>query len=183
MKPAELKGLIPDEVGQALYALALVVPAEQVIVEIGSYQGKSTCYLASGARDGCGAHVYAVDPWDTEGNVTGRFGFAEAPTRIAFERQVRAARLWSRVTPLQGFSTQVARRWDGPLVGLLFVDGDHSEQAVRADLEAWRPHLAPSAVVAFDDLDTPRNPGVRAAIESLGIPFTVEAERLAVHRG
>lgn len=40
MKPSELAGLIPDEVGEALSHLAAEVPADQAIVEIGSYKGR-----------------------------------------------------------------------------------------------------------------------------------------------
>lgn len=175
-----LSGLITDELGEALHELAGEVPPEQAIVEIGSFKGKSTCYLAAGAKAGEGAHVWAVDPWDTPGNVTGRFGFAEPSTREAFEAQVRAERLWTRVTPIQGFSVDIAVAWDGPEVGLLYIDGDHSEAAVRGDWEAWRPHLAAGATVAFDDLDTPKNPGVRRALEAIGLEWEVRAERLAV---
>lgn len=155
-------------VGDELERLAAVVPADQAIVEIGSYRGKSTAYLASGST---GARVFAVDPWDFAGNVTGRFGFAEPATRAAFEEQLRACRLWSKVTPVQGFSVDVAARWDGPKIGLLFVDGDHSEQAVRADVAAWLPHLAADAVVAFDDYGTPKNPGVAVVVDSLSWPM------------
>jgi hypothetical protein len=35
----------------------------------------------------------------------------------------------------------------------LFIDGDHRYEAVRADFAAWQPHLAPGAIVAFDDSD------------------------------
>lgn len=178
-----LAGLVTDELGEALYELAADVPADQAIVEIGSFKGKSTCYLAAGAKTGEGAQVWAVDPWDSAGNVTGRFGFADPTTRDAFEAQVRGAKLWSRVTPIQGFSTDVAAGWSGPPVGMLFIDGDHSAQAVRDDYETWRPHLAADAIVAFDDLDTPKNPGVRKALESLGLEWEVRADRLAVVRG
>lgn len=187
MKPSELAGLIPSEVGEVLSHLAADVPADRAIVEIGSYKGKSTCHLAAGAVAGEGAHVWAVDPWDTPGNVTGRFGFADPATREAFERQVEAAGFAERITPLQGFSIEVARGWDGPPVGLLYIDGDHSERAVREDFYAWRSHLASGAAVVFDDLDTPRNPGVRVVVDELVnaghlSDFHVRAERLAVGR-
>lgn len=185
MRPAELQGLIPNELGDVLSRLASQVPAGQAIVEIGSYKGKSTCYLAAGAAAGRAAGVWAVDPWDTAGNVTGRFGFAELATREAFEAQVEGAGFAGQITAVQGFSVDVAGAWDGPPIGLLYIDGDHSEQAVRADFNAWRRHLAPSATVAFDDLDTPRNPGVRVVVEELvaaGVlrDFQVKAGRLAI---
>lgn len=186
-RPEELEGLVTTEICEVLRALAAEVDPELAIVEIGSYKGQSTTALASGALAGHGAHVWAVDPWDTPGNVTGRFGFADPATREAFEQQVEAAGLTDRITPVQGFSVEVAKGWDGPPIGLLYIDGDHSERAVREDFYAWRSHLALDAAVVFDDLDTPRNPGVRVVVDELVnagylMDFHVRADRLAVGR-
>jgi predicted O-methyltransferase YrrM len=176
-------GLLNPGIGDALHDLATEVPANQAIVEIGSYKGKSTAYLAAGSKAGQGVPVYAVDPWDLPGNIAGKHGFTDPEVREAFEKQLRALRLWSRVTPIRAFSTDAAHAWDGPLVGLLFIDGDHDEESVRADLEAWVPHLAPSHVVAFDDYATRRNPGVRAVVDTLvGYRVKIVAEHLAVCR-
>lgn len=179
--PSDLAGLLNPGIGEALYDLARDVPADHAIVEIGSFRGKSTAFLAAGSRDGHGAHVHAVDPWDLDGNPYGKHGYSAPEVRTDFERQLRACRLWSRVTPHRGFSTDVARDWTKP-VGLLFIDGDHSEAAVRADFEAWSPHLAPGAVVAFDDYATPRNPGVKSVVDSLPGRLMVLAGHLAVIR-
>lgn len=177
-----LTGLVSPEVGRALAELAAEVPSDLAVVEVGSFKGKSTCYLAAGAKAGNGADVFAVDPWDLPGNVTGRFGFAEPSTRETFDRQIRSMRLGQRITPLQGFGVDVAGYWSGPQVGLLFIDGDHEEISVRADFDAWSAHLAPGAVVVFDDYLSPRNPGVKAAVHGLGFDVTVVAEWLAVVR-
>lgn len=173
---ASLTGLIPDAVGHTLAELASAVPAGQCIVEIGSYQGKSTCYLAEGARTG--VTVMAVDPWDSPGNVTGRFEFAHPRTFIAFLRQVGIAGHHDRVVPHRGFSTVVAASWraDRP-IGLLYVDGSHLERDVVDDLRAWSRHLAPGAVIACDDYDTPRNPGVKIAVDR----FAAETGRTIEH--
>jgi predicted O-methyltransferase YrrM len=176
-------GLLNPGIGDCLRDLAAQVPADQAIVEIGSYKGKSTAYLAAGAKAGNGAPVFAVDAWDLPGNVDGKHRFTDPTVRQVFEDQLRALRLWSRVTPIQAFSVDAADVWDGPMVGLLFIDADHAETSVRSDFEAWLPHLAPSHVVAFDDIDTPRNPGVRAAVDALtGYQVDVVAAHLAVCR-
>jgi hypothetical protein len=183
MHLADLKGLITTEVGEALAALAYKVPADQAIVEVGSYKGMSTAHLAAGAKEGNGAHVYAVDPWDLPGNVYGKHGYSAPIVREEFERQLRAVRLWSRVTPVQAFSKDAAADWTGPDIGLLYIDADHAEQAVRADVFAWTPHLAVGHTIALDDLDTPRNPGVRVVVDEMagkGYTLTVRAERLAI---
>lgn len=181
---SEVKGLITPDVGSALRALAAQVPHDLAIVELGSYKGMSTAHLATGAKEGSGAHVFAVDPWDLPGNPYGKHGYSAPIVRDEFERQLRALRLWSRVTPIRGFSVDVAASWDGPKVGLLYIDADHAEASVRADVAAWRSHLSVEHVVAFDDLDTPRNPGVRVVVEKLVASgyysLEVRAERLAV---
>jgi hypothetical protein len=172
-KLAPLEGLISEDVGTTLAELAASVPRSRAIVELGSYRGKSTAYLAAGAAIGNGAPVFAVDPWDTPGNRTGRFGFADPATRAAFMAQLSAVGLLDRVTPLRGFSTDVARHWLRP-IGLLYVDGSHTEADVRADVEAWAPFLEPGAVIAFDDYRTDRNPGVAAVVDRMrkGSAFT-----------
>jgi hypothetical protein len=182
MNLEDLSGLLAPGIGDALSDLASRVPADQAIVEVGSFRGKSTAYLAAGAKAGHGAPVHAVDPWDLPGNPYGKHGYSAPDVREDFESQLRAVRLWSRVTPHRAFSVDAAADWDGPPIGLLFIDGDHSEAAVRADVEAWTPHLAAEHVVAFDDYDTPRNPGVAVVVHSL--PYTVEivADHLAVLR-
>lgn len=178
MELKDLTGLIPTEVGEFLAETASKVPAELAIVEIGSFKGKSTCYLASRAQ----AHVYAIDPWYLPGNVTGRFGYADPATKQAFYDQVALMGFEEKITAIQGFGADVGHFWDKP-VGLLFVDGDHNYRSVIDDVRAWFPHLVPGAVIVLDDYATPRNPGVKKAADELARqlgPYTIYAERLAV---
>jgi len=159
---AQVKGLTPSAVCEELCLLAGQVPADQAIVELGVYKGRSACYLAAGSLAGDGAHVWAIDPWDLPGDRR-PFGalkprrrkhwveFTTRETRLAAKRNVHRNGFREHVTLVRGFSVTEGERWDGPPVGLLYVDGDHRADAVRADFEAWRPHLAPDATVAFDD--------------------------------
>jgi len=170
---ALLDGLISSATGLALAELAMAVDHTTAIVEIGSYRGKSTCYLAIGARLGRGAHVWAIDAWDLEGNPPGWLRYTNPLNRTEFDAQVCDAGVRDVVTAIRGFSTEVAGRWGGPPVGLLFVDGSHVYEDVRADFAVWSTHLAPGAVVAFDDYGTPRNPGVRRAVDELGVQLRI----------
>lgn len=179
---AKLSGLVAPETGARLAELAGDVDPDLAIVELGSFRGKSTCYLAEGARCGRGAHVYAVEPWDLAGNPDGKHGFARIATREYFELQVASLDLADRITAIQGFSTDVAKQWRGPRVGLLFVDGSHEYSDVRADFEAWSEHLADDAVVAFDDYRTKRNPGVTRFVEELEGTWDLQTSPLAIWR-
>lgn len=147
-----LDGYLWRREGALLARLASLVPGDQAIVELGSFKGKSACYLARGSKVGDGARVHAVDLWDLGGQ--GEYvhlGFDLAETFETFERQVAAAKVKTMVTAHKGASTDVAATWSGPPIGLLFIDGDHRYHAVKADLEAWLPHCAPGAWVAFHD--------------------------------
>ncbi len=166
---AALEGLVSHELGMTLAGHASLVPASKAIVEVGSYKGKSTCYLATGARYGLGAPVYAVDPWNTVGNITGRFGFAAPETYAAFQAQVASMGFTKdEVTPKRAFSTVAAKTWPRHhRIGLLYIDGSHTAKDVLADWRAWSPFVDVGGVIAFDDYDTPKNPGVKVVVDSL----------------
>jgi predicted O-methyltransferase YrrM len=60
-------------------------------------------------------------------------------------------------------------------VGFLFVDCSHDRATTAAAFTAWRPALAPGGVAVFHDYDHPRYPGVREAVEELGLRGTSSA--------
>lgn len=171
----ELQGFDQPVERDALRVLARSVPKDRAIVELGTYKGKGTCFLAAGARDGLGAHVWTVDPWDLPGErtTTGSGPKGEHPLDYtdpsipAIARaQVAKAGLIDQVTFIQGFSDEIGMGWRGPKVGLLFVDGDHRENHVRRDFAAWEPHLARDAVIAWDD-HRAAFPGVLKVVDRL----------------
>lgn len=164
---ANLEGLISEATGVKLAELAAAVPNTQTVVNIGVFKGKSTCYLAEGSALGGRATVLAIDPWDLPGNPDGKHHYHGALDK--FVEQLAQVGLEWAVWAIKEFSAVVAG-WNpdivGP-VGLLFIDGDHEYESVREDWNAWYPHLAPGAVVAFDDYQTPKNPGVGRFVKEL----------------
>lgn len=181
-----VRAATPDDVMVALADLAIQVPAGQEIVEIGVFQGRTALQLAWGASLGNSAHVTAVDAWDAPGNTYGP-PFTEADSRTWAAYWVDSFGYKDKINLVHAFSHEVAADWSGPAVGLLFVDGDHTKEGARQDIEGWAPHLAPGATIAVDDLDHPDWPGVREALEELvaeGVleEFVVHADRLAVTR-
>ena len=53
-------------------------------------------------------------------------------------------------------------------VDLLFIDSSHEREPTLAEVAAWRPALAPGALIAFDDYGHPDYPGVAEAVAELG---------------
>jgi predicted O-methyltransferase YrrM len=146
------EGMVSFDEFRLLYELARGV-RQGAIVEVGSYRGRSTVALGLGSLDGHRAPVFAIDPHEEfTGVLGGRFGpedraaFYRAMLETGCDRVVRLVNLASEVVA-SGFDRKVA---------LLFVDGDHRDEAVRRDFHAWLPHLESGAFVAFDDSLDPK---------------------------
>ncbi len=139
------KGWLSRVEAQLLHAAAGAVTTG-CIVEVGSYRGRSTIALASGAPDG--APVFAVEPHGYfVGALGGEFGPAD---RRAFFRTMLRTGLWDRVRLVNLSSEVIAPGWMLP-VDLLWVDGDHRYEAVRRDVDVWLPHMTASARLLLDD--------------------------------
>lgn len=187
----EVRGATPDEIGMTLADYALQVPADQEIVELGVFQGRTALIMAWGATQGHGAHVTGIDPWDLEGNVYDP-PFTEIDSKRWAEYRINELGYADRINLVQAFSDRVAADWPdlvfgGKRVGLLYVDGDHTREGARRDIVSWAPHLAEGAVIAVDDYGHPDWPGVGEAVDELVAegflaPIELYHDRLAVTR-
>jgi MMP 1-O-methyltransferase len=134
---ADVPGWLTDEEGEALYDLARACTGKGVIVEIGSWKGKSTICLGLGSRAGASLPVYAVDP-----HADYRFG--------DFRTNVERAGIADLVRPIASLSQPAADQFEEP-IELLFVDGSHEFELVLEDFEKWVPKVVEDGWVAFHD--------------------------------
>lgn len=189
----QVKAVTPDDVAVTLADLAIGVPADQEIVELGVYHAKTTLILAWGAQQGSGAHVTGIDPWDLDGNVYGEEMGDLASAHAWARHWVQSLGYSNKISLIQAFSYEVAPAWINPdvggrkKVGLIFIDGDHTAEGARRDVLTWAPNLAPGATIAIDDYVNPNYPGVAQAIDALVAdgtlePVTVFHDRLGVTR-
>lgn len=141
-----------------LYEVARRGPGHGSVVEIGSAFGKSTIFLAAGSKAADREKVYAIDPH------TG----PEASSFDAFMRNMRTHGLESWVTPVVSTSVEAARSIDTGPIRLLYVDGLHTYEGVRADIADWIPKVVGGGVIVFDDYES-RQPtvDVRRAVDEL----------------
>jgi predicted O-methyltransferase YrrM len=153
-------GFMPPGEGLALYATAAAYAHRGPIVEIGTYCGKSTIYLAAAARPR-GPLVVTVDHhhgseenqpgWEYHDPslvdpCTGRLD-----TLPHFRATMAEAGLDDVVIAVVGRSADVARLWRAPL-GMLFIDGGHTDSAAQADYAGWAPWVARGGVLAIHDV-------------------------------
>jgi predicted O-methyltransferase YrrM len=127
----------------SLYDLAAEATETKRVLEIGSYLGASSCYLAAALtiQDG---HLYCVDTWANETMPEG-----ERDTFAEFSKNTRGVA--QRITMIRKRSDDLTAD-DLPLpVDLVFIDADHSYRAVKADFEKVRNWVRDGGTIAFHD--------------------------------
>ena len=134
---ADVPGWLTDEEGEALYDLARACTGKGVIVEIGSWKGKSTICLGRGSKAGASVPIYAIDP-----HADYRFG--------DFKANIDRAEINDLVTAIPSLSQPAADDFHQP-IELLFVDGSHEYDLVLEDFEKWVPKVVDGGWVAFHD--------------------------------
>lgn len=143
--------LTPGE-GELLYGLARNCTGRGVIVEIGSWKGKSTIWLGRGSQAGRQVPVYSIDPHT--GAPEQQQAYGTVWTFHEFEANVRQAGIEPLVRPIVKTSADAASDFKEP-IELLFVDGAHEYEAVRLDFELWFPKLIEGGTIAFHDTKKP----------------------------
>lgn len=128
------------------------------IVELGTAAG-----WTAGALALTGARVLSLDP-------------VVVPQRARYLALLpRATR--ERITCVQAPGVEGVAHAGGP-VDLLFVDSTHERAATVAEVQAWRPALAPDALIVLHDFANPAFPGVTEAVCDLGLDGDVRGGML-----
>ena len=154
MTPGELK-VIARAAGR--------VPSGGVVVEIGSFAGRSSVHWA--ANSDPSVRIFCMDPFDA---IVDEYSLAhiqgDASTvagRPSGELFAEHTKAWAQhLTPVAQASPPPS--WDEP-ADVIFVDGDHTSEGVTRDIEFWIDHLKPGGVMLGHDWDDPR---VREAVET-----------------
>ena len=132
-----------------LIAMASKIPKGGVYAETGSYLGCSATLVALVSPQD--AMVYCHDVWeDTLSEAT------EPPPReegyfFRFYQNIRRQGLSGKVIPIRGDSSWSLWIHAETSIDLAFVDGDHSYQGVKADLEALWDKMKPGACILCHD--------------------------------
>ena len=169
----DVRGFLPDGEGLRLYEWALETAVMGPMLEIGSYCGRSTIWLAQAAKEKQSL-VFAVDhhrgseehqPGESHHDTELVDAKGDVDTLTMFRRNIRLAGLENEVIPVVTDSTRFARSWSGQL-GMVFIDGGHSLSAALADFRAWAPRVLPGGILAIHDVFPDPSEGGQA-------PFTI----------
>jgi hypothetical protein len=128
------------------------------IVEIGSFRGRSTVAMATGLKKRGGGNIYCIDPWNAQG-VTKQHHIDNLKKAGCNDVVVRVQDLsWNVLKskkPKELFKNEI---------GLLFIDGDHREKAVKKDLK-WVSLVRKGGIIICHDYETVKILGPKFAID------------------
>lgn len=133
-------------------------------VEIGCCGGRSLIAAAMALRDGPGGKIVGIDPYSID-------------AAIEFEQDAEKIEWWRTKATLDRSRLQCQReiatiagvaQWCGLRVAnaheiagefadltYFSLDGNHNEEAVKRDVDAYLPRCAPGCLIRIDDVDWP----------------------------
>lgn len=146
----------------------------QIVIEVGAYLGRSTRAMG----DACQGVVYTVDPWDQYTNEDGSQADWILKPGQTWDDIYRACRenladliaagkvVLIRKPSLQALPS-LYPRLKGQKAGLVFLDGDHRPEVLRAEIAKYRKLVAPGGILAGHDYGDPAWPGVKQVVDEL----------------
>lgn len=153
------------------------------VIEVGSWAGGGALRMLHKLQEfELDVSIFCVDTWagtpPERGDTTTIISQAIGPDNVfrTFLKNVRE-KLFGWITPCRGTSLFWASVWAKP-VDCVFIDADHSYEAVRKDLRAWWPHVRSGGLFAGHDYHMFE--GVKRAVDEwaaeVGLPVEVDGE-------
>ncbi len=164
----QIKGFLHRDEGIALYKHCKSVSQKGICVEIGSYCGKSACYLGLACQEN-DSILYSVD--HHQGSEEQQFGeeyFDEeiydhtnkrVNTLPLFQENIKKFNLEKHVKPIVMKSIEASKVISDKL-DLIFIDGSHTFKSANTDYDAWKNKLRKGGCLAIHDIyDSPEEGG------------------------
>jgi hypothetical protein len=150
----DIGGWLGYDEAVSLYRLARSIKnPKPVVVEIGSWQGKSSVVLGK-ALLGTSASFFCIDPFTGEAvdpETASSTNATKLPLRQVFSHNIRKNKVENVVQVIENYSFKAVEGWTAP-IDMLFIDGNHEYSAVRQDFDLWTPFLVAGGILVMDDV-------------------------------
>ena len=169
----ELDGWFDDPIDRELYSeMVEKYPSGSHFVEIGSYKGKSSSLMAveiiNSNKD---IRFDCVDTWlgSPERQV-----LAEVRNDMLFDIFTENTKpVVHKINAVRAASAEACSLYEDKSLDFVFIDADHSYEAVKEDLEAWFPKIKDGGTIAGHDYGNPSN-GVKPAVDEFFLEKNLE---------
>lgn len=187
MNVKELNHIYTNVTKQELLKLHELVKNNKsgAVVEIGSYFGASTLAMATALKKG--EYLYAIDIWQpatdlrpnpqtiNRAHVKNQWITESTSIFDVFERNIQDYK--NKIIPLIDYSIDAISFFTINDIGIdvLFIDGNHSVNAVTQDFELYFPQMNSNGIIIFHDYAWP---SVRSVIDECVMDKTYNHENL-----
>lgn len=161
---------------EELQVLADAASTRKIIIEVGSWMGRSTTALALATP----GRVYAVDHWQGSENERELMAKASSvplgdPLYQKFCKNTEKLIASGKIVPVRCDSANAVPKLLELLAGqkadMVFIDGEHTYEACRRDIKTFRPLIKPGGILYGHDYSE-GFPGVMKAANELPIVHT-----------
>ena len=125
------------------------------MAEVGSWLGNgSTQVFLKELESFSGAELFCVDTWQGNPNVQRHLDIiTQYDVYGTFLKNVAANASRAKLTPLRTESIAAAATFADQSLDLVFIDADHSYEATKADIAAWRSKVRPDGILCGHDCE------------------------------
>jgi hypothetical protein len=152
-KSSFIHGMISFDEAKVLFYLGSLGGAKGDVLEIGSWLGRSTTFLATGCKTSSNGIVHAVDtfkgnpgkehmynsPLKESESIYGRF--KNNITKMGLKNYVKVYRM----------NSKTASKYINKKFRLIFIDGCHEYGSVTEDIKLWKGRLKSGGYLALHD--------------------------------
>ncbi|WP_344112230.1 class I SAM-dependent methyltransferase [Nocardioides humi] len=149
-------GMISLRRAMYLYMLTYGQGIEGDVVELGSWQGRSTIAFAQACEDADNGVVHAVDWFEGNPGFEGNYGLDKAGAKgleQGFRENIDKAGLEHRVVLHAKGTDEAAPEIAAQVerLRLMYIDADHTYEAVSRELAQYADMVVPGGLISFDD--------------------------------
>lgn len=120
------------------------------MVEVGSLEGISTLLFASAVDT-----VYSVDCYDYKVPETGRIPEHDQMFVEAERMFISRTKDVPNIVKIRKTSLEAAKDFEDGSLDAVYIDAEHDEESVRADIRAWRPKIKRGGILSGHDFVLP----------------------------
>lgn len=169
-----IEGYLNFKQAYALYNVAKKLTDKSTIVEIGSYLGRSTCFISEAIKKKK-INFYTIDTFENQGMDEGL-----RDTYQDFYKNIFPYRKYINI--IKGFSYDVVKSFQNRRIDMLWIDGDHSYKGCKKDIEDWYHLISKDGLILFHDYyEKSGNIKVKKAVDEKFIERKLRRIRLVGH--
>ena len=140
-----IRGWLSPSEASILYYYAKEVSKKNLIIELGSFYGRSTVSLCLGSVEGNNSKIIAIDPH------IGIDSYASSDSYGELVHNLERFGLENNVSILREESLKAASIHSRKNIGLIFIDALHDYENVKADFNSWEKQVVDEGYILFHD--------------------------------